>query len=313
MIYVLTSRVIALEITKPLRLLIEEHELEAKEFLTKALASIGLTSLRPIKSVLLHTLIVSIIDLKRWAWHLMTINHVMNEAWRLISHVGDMDEVSLFIDENLLETAIEDTNKLLKLNDYERSDLVDTIRFFALFLKEVEKNTPYDFKKFSAVLRDFVIDNLSKLIDEKVYAKKAKYFGKLLAIKRATPYRVAQLALLCFPIVDIGIADTYLYLLAKILKIWPNADLAEFHCPMDPSIIRVGVRIGLFNRRFKTSRYGGYRYRIFQNIAKALFPNDPTKLYTLRYVGEVFCTPYKKKCDECWLFGICKYYLASTS
>jgi len=311
MIYVLISKVRVLELTKPLKLLIEEHEPEAKEFMAKALASIGITSLRPMKSVFLHTLIISIIDLKRWAWHITSIDYVMSEAWRLISHVGDMDEISLFTDEDLLETAIEDTNKLLKLNDYERSDLVDTIKFFAIFLNENEGKTLHDFKEFSIALRDFVIDTLSKLINEKAYVKKAKYFGRLLATKRAASYRVAQLALLCFPIVDMGIADTYLYLLAKILKIWPNINLVEFHCPMDPSIIRVGIRIGLFNKQFKASRYGGYRYRIFQNIAKALFPDDPTKLYTLRYVGETFCTPYKKKCDECWLFGICRYYLTS--
>ncbi|RLF15764.1 MAG: hypothetical protein DRJ66_03940 [Thermoprotei archaeon] len=296
---------------EPLRLLIEDYEEEAVKFFSNILSRIGLTPLRPLKSLLLSTLILSILDSKRWSWHIFSLESVVKETWRFISHVGDMDDIALFKDLDLLETAIEDTEKLIRLSDIDRTNFVDTIRFFAMFLSSVKTDELRDFYSFSSRLRAFVMDKLSIMLSEEAYKHKARYFGQLVVLDREQSYRISQMSLLCFPIVDLRTSDTYLYLLGKVLKIWNNPPLSKFHCPMDPSVIRVGVRIGLFSKKFKTSRHGGFRYRIFQNIARDIFPNDPTKLYVLRYIGETLCKSHKQLCEGCPFFGICKYYIMS--
>ncbi len=297
----------------PLKLLILDHEPEAKRFFLDILAKVGLTEKRPLKSLLLGVYIMSILDSQRWAWKINSLDSLVKEYWLFVSHVGDIDkELDLFANEEYLETAIEDTEKLVRINDIHRIAFIDTIRLYTDFLLKVPISPP--FSVFTKHLSHFVLNKLSITLDEEQYLRKAHFFGRLLVATKsnADPMTIARLALLTFPVADQRQVNFYLFLLFKALCAWNNIPLRYLHCPIDPTFLRVAKRIGLIRGRRPSMRYGGQMYNLVQSIAREVFPEDPSKLYTLRYVGEVYCKPRHMLCDECWLFGVCKTYMTGS-
>ena len=294
----------------PLKLLILDHEEEAYGFFADLLAKVGLSKRRQMKSLLLGTFIMSLLDSRRWAWKLNTLDSMVKEYWLFVSHVGDMDrDIDLFTNEEYLETAIEDTEKLVRLSDANRLSLVDSIRLYASFLLSLPISS--SLKIFARYISSYALDKLVLLLDEEGYFRKAHLFGKLfVSVKLGLdPLSLARLALMTFPLSNQRLANNYLFLLVKVLGIWEDVSLEDMHCPVDPTFLRVARRVGLIRGRRPATLYGGQMYNLIQSIARGMFPEDPSKLYVLRYVGEVYCTPRHMRCEDCWLFGVCKTYL----
>ncbi|RLF24919.1 MAG: hypothetical protein DRN15_01405 [Thermoprotei archaeon] len=294
----------------PLRLNIEDHEEEVIERYSTMLQKVGLSTSRPIRSLLLGLLIISLLDSNRWSWRIGGEDAVLEEYWLFVSHVGDIDqELELFSNPDYVETAIEDTNCLVRLSDDARSSFVSTIICYAEFVENLKVNKVED---YALSITSFVLEDLLCRLSPHDFKRKAHMLGRLLAASRRgdSPLEMLRLALMCFPAITHRSANLYLYYLIRVLGVWRSPSVVrELHCPLDPSLLRVLRRIGMLRVRTNRTTYQGYLYRRVQDIARTLFPEDPTKLFILRYVGDSLCRSRRPSCEDCWLFGVCEYYL----
>ncbi len=299
-------------IATPLKLLLADHEEEFLEFLRNLLSKVGLTVRRPFRSLMLGVFIFSILDSQRWAWRIRSLEKVVSEFWLFTSHVGNLDrDFDLYTSMDYLETAIEDTERLVLLNDKYRTLFTDAIRYLARFLIRFERKP--SLAELAEKLACYVLDEVSISVDWEVYKTKAPFYGRLhvLRASRKDPLSLIRISLMALPLVNSRIADYYLFLLCKAYRLWGDEPLSSLRCPVDPPLVRVLRRIGILRGGRPRATGEGYAYRLVQSLAKGLFPEDPSKLYTLRYAGELFCGPQKPLCEECWLFGICSEYLGT--
>ncbi|RLE50793.1 MAG: hypothetical protein DRJ21_01430, partial [Candidatus Methanomethylicota archaeon] len=115
-----------------------------------------------------------------------------------------------------------------------------------------------------------------------------------------------RLSISCLPKGGQYVANLFLYLATKVLKLWRVDVKSLLHSPLDNGISEVCLSLGLTDKRLENFNYLSLHYEVFQRISEILFPSDPSKMFTLRAIAERWC--YNKDwklCEQCWLTKIC--------
>ncbi len=212
-----------------------------------------------------------------------------------------------YLDEDLMYYSLKDECKYLgRLSRDEVEKILMTLRFLAEAISRVKHKA---FIHIASKLREYVMFMASKELPDSLFKRKAHYFG-LLVSNRVNDIDSAieaiRLSISCLPKGGQYVANLFLYITFKIIKIWKLNVKSMLHLPLDCGISEVFLSLGLVDRRLENLEYLSTHYLVAQKISEIMFPHDPSRTFTLRAVAERWCYGREwKLCEQCWLCNYC--------
>ena len=293
-----------------LRAIIEDLKNVAFESFTKRLNMCGIGRGRPIKSLIVHTYIFSVLDSMSWRLKLSP-EKIARELYRLTRNIGDVDhELDVYIQEELVDSAIEYTDFLSKLKDRQREKFVHSICTLSSAILETKEQRDY---KYLLELSKRLVNVLVRELNDKLFQERSYAIGRLVILsKRTNSMRdLAELVrtmILSLPCSNQRISNLFAFYFIRILGILQKTT-PYLHVPIDPYLSLVVNRLGLLKYELSSSlSYLSKTYRMVQKAFKIIQPNDTISLYSLRYVQETTCNIRTPKCYTCPLMPCCNQH-----
>ena len=294
-----------------LRLNLSDNEELILEFFDEKISRVGVNRGRPFIDNFITLTFYTIFEQKR-------LKLLEDEFCRLISSLSDFtlrlsqskDPFNVSLDELYYDLLNIDFPCILDEKLYVKLTLL--IKILACIYLKLERRYALDFNSFCKFISNFMINEGIKLYSEyQLFKDKSYEFGHLLQlnVKNIYDYTTLITALKTLPLIDFKGSRILVFYLTHVIGILSECNFKNFDTPIDSHIVRVLRRMG-FIKHFRAShiREGSTIFKEIQYLARQVFPEDPMKFYYLRYVGEVFCKVSTPKCDECWLFSLCKTF-----
>lgn len=239
-------------------------------------------------------------------------------------HISPMKELNRWRRHRMLEpdgdqlakldrvlSALAECKLAVILSDEGLNALASTLRLFIEFL---QSTSDFTLQRFAISLREYVLYTVCPVLEEAVFEEKVRLYGRLLQIHPhdgATSAEAIRVALQCMPAGDAKSSNVFLFVMVKCWKIWPQVRMESLHTPVDVDVNRVIGRIGITPRHLSNFDYEGIGYAVIQALSRRLVPENPSALYSLKYVGSVWCKSRSANCAECQLNDVCAYAQAA--
>jgi len=258
---------------------------------------------RKSRKTLMDTFTYSIFDLYYWKLRKKGATPA-EELKRFRKTINTLDK---YLDEDLIYYTLKDECKYIgKLTRRNIEKIITTLRYMAEAIERVRKRSLIEFAK---KLRNHVMFNVSRELPEPIFLRKARYFGLLtsnIIENKTSALEAIRLSISCLPEGHPYIADIFLYLTSKVLKIWNGIIKSQLNAPIDTGVSEVSLSLGLTDKKLENLTYLSLHYQVFQTISRTLFPEDPSKMIVLRAVAERWCYDKEwKLCKNCWLNENC--------
>ncbi|MCD6155097.1 MAG: hypothetical protein J7J22_04960 [Candidatus Verstraetearchaeota archaeon] len=287
---------------EPLKKIIIEKEAETISQIFGKLETAGIIG-EDFRKMLVDIMAYTIFD--RFYWKLRSLDEdPVAEFKRFKSTITNIDD---YLDGDLIYYALKDECKDMgKINRVTIERIISTLNYTAEIVKRIRRPTLIEVAKN---FRSYVMFNVSKDMPEKLYVRKAGYFGLLtstLIRDVESALESLRLSIIALPFGEQQVANNYLYILGKILKIWNIKVESNLKPALEPGIAEVLLSLGLTDKKLENMDYTSAQYLAYLRIAETLFPEDPTKIMVLRRVAEEWCYAGEwKRCGECWLNSSC--------
>jgi len=292
------------------RLILEDIKSEAFSYFMKKLNMCGISVNRPINSLLLHTYIFSVLDSMSWRFKLNG-EKLARELHKFIENIGDIDyEIDAYTQEELVDSAIEYTDFLSKLEDRMREKLVYSI---CILSTAILKRRELEDREMLIEVSKRLVNAAAKELNDKLFQEKSYSIGKLAILSRRihSPGDLAELLriiVLSLPYSNQRISNLTTFYLVRILGFFKET-IPFLHVPIDPYLSIVVNRLELLKCELPSSlSYLSKTYRRVQRAFRVILPEDTVSIYSLRYIQETICSIKDPKCHICPLISCCSHY-----